>query len=298
MASTGRWARRDCLVAWPFLLGWPAHARAAAGDLRRVAVLDWSLAETMLALGAVPLAVGEARSYRTWVADPVLPADVVDLGLLTEPNLELLAQLAPDLILLGNGQEASIGPVLERIAPVRSLSIYTGEARPLARARAVALELARLLGREAAGDALVAQAEQTMTAARARLAPAQRARPLLLFVFADDRHGWVADGNGLIQNVMSELGLTNAWSGTASFWGFSVVGIDALASAPEAGIVHADFGLTDPALALRSPIWRALPAVRAGRTAAIPRFWYFGGLPTAMRLADQLAGSVATMPVG
>ena len=101
----------------------------------------------------------------------------------------------------------------------------------------------------------------------------------------------------LFQNVMSELGLTNAWSGTASFWGFSVVGIDALASTPDAGIIYADFGLADPATALNSPIWRSLPAVRAGRTASIPRFWYFGGLPTAMHLAGLLARGVATMPV-
>lgn len=298
VGGTGRWARRDCLAAWPFLLGWPLHARAAAGPLRRVVVLDWSLVETMLALGAVPLAVGEASNYRTWLPEPVLPAGVVDLGLLTEPNLELLVQLAPDLILLGNGQEAAIGPTLERIAPVRSMSIYTGEAQPLARARTVALELARLLGRGAAGDALIARADQTMAVARARLTLSHRERPVLLFLFSDDRHGWIADGNGLLQGIMNELGLANAWRGTASFWGYSVVGIDALASAPEAGIVYADFGLADPAPALRSPIWHALPAVRAGRTASIPRFWYFGGLPTAMRLAEQLADSVVSMPLG
>ena len=272
---------------------------AAAGNFpKRVVALDWSLAETMLALGAVPLAVGEAPNYRTWLTEPRLPPQVVDLGLMTEPNLELLVQLAPDLILVGNGQEAAIGRLLERIAPTVALSIYTGADPPLQRARAVALELARLLGREEAGTALLASADRAFALARARLSPAQRARAVLVFVFSDERHGWVADRNGLFQGVLDELGLINGWQAEPSFWGFTVIGIDGLATVPDASLVYADFDLENAGGALRSPLWQALPAVRSGRTGRIPRFWYFGGLPTAVQLAEQIAASVAAMSAG
>ena len=154
-----------------------SHQPAAAGSLpKRVVALDWSLAETMLALGAVPLAVGEAPNYRTWLTEPRLPPQVVDLGLMTEPNLELLVQLAPDLILVGNGQEAAIGRLLERIAPTVALSIYNGSEPPLQRARAVALELASLLGREEAGTALLASADRAFALARARLTACRSGR--------------------------------------------------------------------------------------------------------------------------
>lgn len=292
-----RLSRRACLAAWPLLIGSPQHA--AAGTVpKRVVALDWSLAETMLALGAVPLAVGEAPNYRTWLSEPPLPPQVVDLGLLTEPNLELLVQLAPDLILVGDGQEAAIGRLVERIAPTVALSIYTGSEPPLPRARAVALELARLLGREEEGTALLARADDALALARARLTPAHRARAVLVFVFSDERHGWVADGNGLFQGVLDELGLTNGWQAEPSFWGFTVIGIDGLAAVPDASLVYADFDLDHADAALHSPLWQALPAVRSGRTGRIPRFWYFGGLPTAVQLAEQIATSVAAMPVG
>lgn len=293
----GGLSRRRWLAAAPLFLAVPGRGVAAPAVAPRVAVLDWSLAETMLALGAVPLAVGEAAGYRAWLPAPELPAGSVDLGLLTEPNLELLARLAPDLILLGNGQESAAG-LLGRIAPTRAVSIYTGDGAPLAGARAAALELARLLDRDEAGTRLLRRADLAMAAARERLTAAQRTRPLLVFVFGDDRHGWVADANGLVQGVLDELGLVNGWRAAPSFWGFSAIGIDGLATVPDAGIIYADFALPDSAGALASPLWQALPAVRAGRTGVLPRFWYFGGLPTAMRLAEQLAAAAAAMPPG
>jgi iron complex transport system substrate-binding protein len=292
---TGTVPRRACLLAWPFLAGIAGSARAAP---QRIVALDWSLAETVAALGVVPAAVAEVPGYRTWIGEPGLPAEVVDLGLLTEPNLELLVQLAPDLILVGDGQEGPIGRLVERVAPTVAVSIHNGEGRPLGRARAATLDLARRLGREEAGEAFLARADRAMAEVRRHLSAAQRRHPLLVFLFQDDRHGWVADANGLVQDVMDELGLTNAWQAPPSFWGFTPVGIDALASRPEAGLAYSTLFLDDPASALASPLWQALPAVRAGRAAALPRFWYFGAVPTAMRLAGFLGSAVAAMRAG
>ncbi|MFO1075126.1 MAG: ABC transporter substrate-binding protein [Geminicoccaceae bacterium] len=286
-------SRRACLAAWPLLACLPGRAHAAPS---RIAVLDWSLAETMLALGAVPAAVGEAPGYRRWLAEPALPPEAVDLGLLTEPNLELLVQLRPDLILLGNGQEAEIGDLLQRIAPTLALSIYDGSGDPLARARQVALDLATALGRPEAATALLAAADLRLAAAQARLDAVRRPEPALVLLLSDERHGWVADRGGLIQGVLDRLGRTNGWPGPASFWGFTTIGIDALAALPARDLLVGDFMLPEPAALTDSPVWRALPAVRAGRIGTLPRFWYFGGLPTACRLTETIAAALATMP--
>jgi ABC-type Fe3+-hydroxamate transport system substrate-binding protein len=119
-----------------------------------------------------------------------------------------------------------------------------------------------------------------------------------VFIFSDNRHGWVADRNGLIQGVLVSLGLANAWRGDPSFWGFAVVGVDGLAAVGDAGIVYGAFGLDDLRPVLHSPIWQALPAVRSGRTGSIPGFWYFGGIATAVRLARQITDCLVAMPAG
>lgn len=289
--------RRSLLAASafaaPVLLAWPAAAAAPA----RIVVLDWAAAETLLALGAVPLAMAEPGKYRDWVPDPAPPEGVVDVGLLTEPNLELIDRLRPDIIVVGTDQEASIGHRLRTIAPLVPVSIHRGDGNPLGAAREETLRLAVLLGREAAGWSLLARTEQAFAAARQRLAGRCR-RAVLVFLLQDERHGFVAGRNSLLQNVIDAIGLVNAWQGSATFWGFDLVGMTRLAPYRDADLLVGTFALPSPERALASPIWRALPAVRAGRTAPLPRFWYFAALPTAVRLAGLIADGLLAIDDG
>jgi iron complex transport system substrate-binding protein len=66
---------------------------------RRIATVDWTIAETLLALGSPRWRWG-MWPYRAWVGEPQLPAGVIDIGLRAQPNRELLAELKPDLILI------------------------------------------------------------------------------------------------------------------------------------------------------------------------------------------------------
>ncbi|MGL6163679.1 MAG: iron-siderophore ABC transporter substrate-binding protein, partial [Aeromonas veronii] len=74
-----------CLVS--LLLALPLQAvqssatNEATSALPRIATVDWTIAETLLALGVTPLAVGDAGPYQAWVGEPRLPAGVVDIGL-------------------------------------------------------------------------------------------------------------------------------------------------------------------------------------------------------------------------
>ena len=83
----------------------------------RIVVLDWTLAEAVLDLGHVPVGAPEIALYGEWVVNPPVPEAVTDIGLRTEPDLETLAALQPDVILavdLDPAQEAQ----LAQIAPV------------------------------------------------------------------------------------------------------------------------------------------------------------------------------------
>src|SRR5690606_7973612 len=88
--------RRQVLAALAGLALLPAAAPIPA---RRIVALDWGLAETLIAIGQPPVGVPETRTYADWVISPALPTGTADVGLRVEPNLEILQQLAPDLIL-------------------------------------------------------------------------------------------------------------------------------------------------------------------------------------------------------
>ncbi len=83
-------------------------------DTKRVVALEWLPVELLLALGVTPFGVADIHNYRLWVGEPALPADVINVGQRTEPNLELLQQMAPSLILLSQGY----GPSPEKLAPI------------------------------------------------------------------------------------------------------------------------------------------------------------------------------------
>ena len=58
---------------------------------QNVATVDWAVTETLLALGENPIAVGDIHSYRTWVMEPKLPEDTIDLGIRLQPNFEVIS---------------------------------------------------------------------------------------------------------------------------------------------------------------------------------------------------------------
>lgn len=62
----------------------------------RVATSDWTVAETLTAMGHPPVSVADRRVYDTWVNHPPLPAAVKEAGLRFQPNLERLYQIKPD----------------------------------------------------------------------------------------------------------------------------------------------------------------------------------------------------------
>jgi iron complex transport system substrate-binding protein len=277
----------------------PAVVRASIRKgAPRVVVLDWGLAETLLALGVIPAGVAEIGDYDANVVTPRVPPGVPDVGLRLAPSLEWLAQLAPDLILI-NSSQASQREMLERIAPVRAFAIYTDTGAPYQRAESVTRELGVLCRCEAAAQALIAQTAQALAANRARLAAAvAHARPLYLIRFFDARHVGVYGARSLFQDVLDTLGIPNAWHGPTDYWGIGVAPLEALAAAPDARLLYFDPLPQGVARTLASNrLWQALPPVAQNRVSALPPFWGFGMLPSARRFGDALTQALLAGPM-
>lgn len=269
----------------------PASAQPRPGP-RRIVSLDDGLTETLLALDVKPVAIADRSSWEAWVVEPPLPPEIVDLGTLLEPNLEYLQQLRPDII-LSIPYLDGIKQQLERIAPVRTIGLYVEDGHPYDRAVEATRLLAGMTGREAKGEALIAEAERTFTEIREEVAGFAD-RPIYFVHFLDPRNVRVYGAKGLVQAVLDKIGIRNAWAGDTNYWGFSATGIDGLATEADARLAYfeplpagATGTLTD------SPVWKAMPFVRKRSILRLPAVQIFGALPSAMRLARVLADALA-----
>ncbi|WP_062115450.1 ABC transporter substrate-binding protein [Aureimonas sp. AU40] len=255
----------------------------------RIAVIDYGLAEALILIGLPPIAVMSAEDWKIWVVEPALPPGTADLGASVEPNFERLAALKPDLILTTD-YVAMAEPTLQRIAPVERLTIH-GSAdgfEPVPRSVEVTRALGRITGRESEAEAAIASFDAELETLGARLRP-RHTRALLFLSFLDPRHVRVYGRKGLYGNVLTRLGLENAWEGEVNSWGFATVGVEELVKAGEAECVVIEPVAADiwPALA-RSPLWTHLPFVSEGRVATMPASLMFGTLPSALRFARLL----------
>ncbi|QZO02433.1 ABC transporter substrate-binding protein [Chenggangzhangella methanolivorans] len=239
-------------------------------------------------MGRPPIAIAAADDWDDWVVEPRLPAGIVNLGTSREINLEILSQLKPDVIFSTPYLER-LRPKLERVAPVESFPVHATGSSPWPNLVAAARAMGKRLGAEQEAEGLVARTEAELAALSERVAPL-RDRPVLLAAFQDARNAWVYGANSLYEDALQRLGLTNGWTRPTNPWGFSQVGVEALAQARGARLFC--LAPTPPdALALLSgsPIWRATGFADEGRLFRLPPVLAFGGLPSVTRLARLLA---------
>lgn len=290
-------ARLAACVAAPACLLPPSRAafaddvaRATFCAARRVVVLDWDLTEIVLSLGLVPVGVARPLWYRKLNSVPPLPAQVVDTGLLFQPNFEVLHALRPDLIIITNWHEM-LRPQLEKIAPTLSVTLYQSGVDVFTSVREQTLRLGVALDRTAQADALLARLDGTLAHCARRLAdaPATRRAPVFLLRPLDGRHVTVYGARSLFGSVAGRLGLRNAWQGSTDIQGMAQTDLAELASAPDARAILNGAPLPGVAGDLAdSPLWRGLPFVAGGKLATTTAIAPTGGPMSAMRFADAL----------
>lgn len=251
---------------------------------RKLAVLDWGWAESLLALNVKPFAVAEAPLYGDRVVTPALPIQTIDLGLRSWPNVELLRALEPDLILSQAGYGIS-AERLSTIAPTLALPLYSSARQPLLAAENGLLEIAHRINRSETATNYLERSYASLDAL-ARNTRDYDGRPLLIIKFTDDRLVDIYGAGGLFDDVLKRIGIANAWDGRTNNWGFATAGLEAIARYPEARLVIIEPG--PPGAFLKSALWQALPAVRQGRVSMIPPTWVFGAFPSAMRFGEVL----------
>lgn len=255
---------------------------------KRIAVIDWAMLETVLALGVTPVAAAELIQFSRQVIVPSVPKDVTDLGLRGTPNFELLRIVRPDLILISNFYE-HLRPVYERIAPVFSATVFRPGEPPYLHAEQATTELGGRLDMAREAEEVIAGARHEIEMIRERLARMER-RPVFVVSLGDARHFRAFGDDSLFGNVLGMLGFPNAWNGASSYSATAPVGIEALARVPEARLIIVEPTPPEVRRVLAtSALWRALPMVRESRVTVMEPVNHFGALPSARRFARLLA---------
>ncbi|SDV46046.1 ABC transporter substrate-binding protein [Chitinasiproducens palmae] len=291
--------RTFCITAltWAALGAMDARAAAPSRAPLRILAPDRAATSSLLALGVAPVAGVDRAFYKSMGAEPPMPDDVhvIDSGDPLEPNLELMIELGINHCVTATTPSIACERMAV-VAPVTQLDIYTGETGALARAADGLRTLGRLTGREARAEQYIAGVEAhiaaTTAALRASARPAHRAA--FLVTLNDGGRSMVAYGrNSIVHDVMTRVGLRNAWRRDTNEYGFAVGGVELLADAPDADIVVVDFGAST-SVALdqlnASPFWNRLPMVRAGRVFRIPLVDLYSSYPCASSMLRGIDG--------
>lgn len=254
----------------------------------KTATLDWALLETLLALGANVVAAPELRQFREVAVEPLVPKTVSDLGLRGLPNLETLSFAKPDIIFNSNFY-AWADPLLSRIAPTHNLGIYVLGEDPYLMAERATLSIGGHLQIVLEAEAYVANTASRLDELKLALARGD-GRPVLPINLGDARHYRVFGTDSMFGCVLKRLGIENAWKGATAYSAAAPMGIETLASMPDAWIVMIPPHPLDALAALdRSAFWNALPAVREKRVITLGSINPYGALPAARRFAEELA---------
>ncbi|MUL16846.1 ABC transporter substrate-binding protein [Aliivibrio fischeri] len=256
---------------------------------QKIVVLDWVLAETVLSLGVEPLGVADARGYRSWVMTPKLPSNVLDVGSRREPNLELLTELNPDVILISQHMSAMYEK-LNTIAPTLVYTVYSNEKTPLIAAKDITIQLGRLLDKEHQALQLIDQTEKKLIENGDKIRHLQQQEKPLLFVrFINDKTVRIHSEGSLAQSTTNAMGLTNAWQEPTNLWGFTTAGIEKLAQYQQANVlIFGPLNEEDKIKLTQSALWQAMAFTRTDSVYELPAIWTFGGLISAQRFSDHI----------
>ncbi|WP_454442337.1 ABC transporter substrate-binding protein [Vibrio bathopelagicus] len=256
---------------------------------KKVVALDWALTETVLSLGVELEGIPDAKGYQQWVVKPELNSNVTDVGSRREPNLELLTELKPDVILISEHMAAAYHQ-LNKIAPVLVYSIYSKKKQPLESATNITLSLGKLFDKEQRAQQVIAETNKRLNENGEKVRAAGNSdKPLIFARFINDKTLRIHSQGSLAQATIRTMGLKNDWQEQTNLWGFSTTGTERLAEHQKANImIFGPLQEEERKQLTQSPLWQAMEFTRTDSVYELPSIWTFGGLIAAQRFSDHI----------
>ncbi|MEF1289677.1 iron-siderophore ABC transporter substrate-binding protein [Vibrio sp. M260118] len=278
-----------------------AHAATIANDStssqqfeqtpKRVVVLNWDLLEQVLTLGVIPVGAPEIESYRLWVVNPEAPSSITDIGSRSEPNLELIASLKPDVILAASPQKDLL-PILKQIAPVVYLPNFTENEDAAKNAIAHFKTIAKLLDRQQKAELQLAQIEQRFAELREKLAQHYALNSdLVVMRFSTLNSVFLYSDNSSTQFVVSKLGFNNPIHVEPRAWDIKQTRINTLQNIDDGYVLYV-LPFPQKEKLTNARLWQALPFVEKGHVNSVRSVWNYGGAMSLLYLAEAITDSL------
>ncbi len=258
-----------------------------SNDVQRVVTLELSMTEAVVTLGVQPVGVADIALYNSLVNLPIpLSEDAVDVGSRSEPNLEVIAGLKPDLII---GASWRVGENYDELSAIAPTITYVGS-ESIEIMSDYFTSIAVALGREEVGEEVLALMYEHFAAASEIIAASDVLPSFVLSLtwYEDSLATFrLYNNKGMPAEVLNLIGLKNAWGGEHTD-GYDVVGIESLGEIENTNF----FFITDPdseSFYQESPLWNALPFVAAGTTFRLnDDLSLFGGPISAQRMVNAV----------
>jgi iron complex transport system substrate-binding protein len=251
----------------------------------------------LVSLGVMPVGVADIKGYGTWVTAARLDPSVKDVGTRSEPSVDSVVALQPDLVVMEAERGSTLVTQLEKYVPVL-VTKGSDAADNLGRMRKDLTMIATAVGKTGEAEKLLADFDAAVADGKKKIANAGASGQQ--FAIAD---GWKEGstvsirmfGQGaLVSQLGIQLGLKNAWNGKVDeVWGLGQTDVEGLTvlkgqdvrffyNASDGTDVFAD-GLAGNA------IWKSLPFVQQNKLHKMPNgIWTFGGPLSGQQYIDQL----------
>lgn len=285
------WMKGLSVFSFYILLSFTAMGQAS--EPPSSIALSWTVAETLVALEAPPKGMWSPRKYEEWGSIRSLPKSIFDIGLPAQPNLELITQLDPDVIM----SEDYLSTIDERLSSnyqTRLFSTYEGGLNTWSELIEFTRELSLSITQPDTGEVYISTVEAEIENLKGIVEKWKE--PLLIIRALDKNHIRVYGENSLPQAVLDRLGLPNAWDRPTTRWGFTVVGVEELIGIDARLVIVESGGLHDDIMNQLSNygLWQHVSSVKEGTVITVPPFWIFGALPSALRFAEDLVEALET----
>ena len=251
----------------------------------RVVVLNWTLAEQVLALGVVPVGMADVAGYQSQVAQPDIGPNVVDVGSRLSPDLDTIKSLQPDLIVIGYSQRPLIR-TLSHISTVLYFKNFSRRHHNANKADERLFELAKLFKQNDRAHALIARrdAQFQRNLSSIDLKFAQNKPTVNVLVIDEPDSAWVFGANSMPQYAIEALGLEPAIVTEPSQFGVTQMSLDELASINGCFLYLSHVGF-DPS---QSPVWQQTQAAQSDCLLPLETVALYGGSVSLHHLSNRI----------
>ncbi|WP_336780461.1 iron-siderophore ABC transporter substrate-binding protein [Paenibacillus illinoisensis] len=267
----------------------------------RVVTLEWTYTEDVVALGVQPVGNADNANYKVYVTpEAALDDSVTDIGTRSEPNLEAIAALKPDLIIANADNNNAVYDQLNAIAPTMEFDPYDGDGYNYDKMTDIFNNIAIALGKEDKAKQVLDELDQHYVEAKEKLAAAGKEdfhfALTQAFTYQNAASLRMFTDNSVVIGTLDKIGLVNDWKPEKlEGYGFSTVGIESLSDVQDSNFIY----ITQPdddvfGTAMKdNSVWNGLNFVKENRLYQLDSTtWTFGGPISSKVLVDGVVEAI------